>query len=520
MRTISTRATRTLTYLATALDGKEQLLNLHGALLGFNHEETREAFYATATLHLRDVKLPNGTWLSTLAGIGARVFHVATLDGTNWLPVFEGQIWEHEPDDREFTLTAHDPLFKFSDNDDQVVFEPGVTGAHVLRTLFTSYGLPIGTIAGPKAEMPRIVHDGKDGELAMKVLQHGLFKGEKAFLLRWKPGGVLDNGRVTSGHVEVVEPGINDPVFSFVEGRNVISVKEHQNGAAMIQEVVVLGSVSEDDDSGRAPIEQRIRSKNTRALGGRAVIKSSDYDSPEAAKKAAETMLEKNGVPDKQRSATTIDVETVRKADIVKIHAGALSGYYTALSVSHDPDAQHMDVTLAGKGTALYEAAEYAEQSATLDGKTDGTTSLDLLGSGKSGKGSGKVAQVLAWCRSHLGIPYVWGGGRPVRPGSGTDCSGFVASAFNAVGLTNFGWGSTDSMMTDPAAYDVPFSQRRPGDIVLFEKIGSIYGPTGHVGIIAENVNQMYNAGDPSQLGSLSSAGRPVVKIRRVRGTE
>lgn len=494
---------RSATYLVTA----DEVIPLQGALLGWNHEEAREEFHARATAHLRDLKLPSGDWLSELAGLGARLYRLTSLDGSSWQPLFEGIIHEWEPGDGDVTVTASDPLLWFAANDDQVKYPTGQACSDVLKDLLGAYGLPIGTLAGPSASLPAIVFDGKDGDLALKVLQHGLSQGDKAYVLRWKPGNVTPDGHIQRGAVEVVAPGLNDPIYGFQEGRNVLAAVERQSAADMIQEVVVVGN--QGDDAARPPIESRIRSDDARLLGGRAILKSADYDSPEAVKKAAETMLAEKGAPSRERSATVVDVPTVRKGDVVRVGARTLAGYYTVLSVSHDADERTMELTLAGKGSPLYQALQYADESQMLLSKTNGSAT-GAVGSG--------VACVLSWCKSHLGIPYAWGAGHgPSWTGRGVDCSGFVDQAFNACGLTNFGWGGTDSMLTDPAAEDVSFADRRPGDIVLYSKIPSEFGPTGHVGIVAEDINKVYNAGDPSQLSGIHI--RAIVKVRRVKGT-
>ncbi|MHB8506450.1 MAG: C40 family peptidase, partial [Acidimicrobiales bacterium] len=88
---------------------------------------------------------------------------------------------------------------------------------------------------------------------------------------------------------------------------------------------------------------------------------------------------------------------------------------------------------------------------------------------------SGPVAAVLAFARSQLGVPYVWGGASP----GGWDCSGLVMAAFAQAGLRlpHNAELQYEATMADP----VPLPAVEPGDLVFF---GSSVASIGHVGIV------------------------------------
>ncbi len=83
-------------------------------------------------------------------------------------------------------------------------------------------------------------------------------------------------------------------------------------------------------------------------------------------------------------------------------------------------------------------------------------------------------AQIVAYAKEFLGVPYVWGGNGP----KGFDCSGFTKFVYNHFGYT----------INRSASYQinngvsVTFDELRPGDLVFFKNPGEKY-PVSHVGI-------------------------------------
>jgi cell wall-associated NlpC family hydrolase len=87
-------------------------------------------------------------------------------------------------------------------------------------------------------------------------------------------------------------------------------------------------------------------------------------------------------------------------------------------------------------------------------------------------------AQVVAYARTQLGIPYVFGG---ASPQTGFDCSGLVLAAYRSAGITlprtsdaQYWWGKRIA----PGA-------ERPGDLVFFDYRRGHSGP-GHVGVVTD----------------------------------
>lgn len=493
---IDVRAIQTRTWLQT---GDGQLINLDPLVVGRNVEDVRGEMAQRLSLELRDtaVQAAGGQRSGQLAALGARLYHLRSEDrGETWLPWFEGEItdWEHDPERQVVSVTAHDPLFAFAAHEDQVKYREGTAGMDVLKDVFTAYGFQIGQVAGPTAKLPKIVDDGRQGDLVMRVLQHGLWMGEKAYLVRWLPGTPTTPGQVT-----VVAPGENARVYSFDQDANLLAATERQSTGEMVREVFLVGSLAEDADSGRPPIEQRIsvpESDSRPKVGRRAIVKSADFDSPEAATKAAQTMLEKFREPERVRSVTVVDVPGALKGDLVRLRGGTLDGVFTIFTVSHDEDARTMALELGTRGSPLYQAQQFPEPA-------------EAVADDASVVGCPKVAKVLAAARSGLGVPYVWGERSP----SGWDCSGFMQWCYAQVGIEVGSWTGEQQELASNVVVPAP---GRPGDLVFFAH----NGVSEHVGMVSETPGQMYHASSPA-VGTIMGPiqhGRPINSFRRPRG--
>ena len=107
------------------------------------------------------------------------------------------------------------------------------------------------------------------------------------------------------------------------------------------------------------------------------------------------------------------------------------------------------------------------------------------------------VEAFIAHAMKYLGTPYVWDWS--MRPGQGVDCSGLVMQCLYAVGMqTPYNtydhmydpWQdhNAENMHADTKFKQIPFSQRKRGDLIFYN---------GHVGIYLGN-NQIINAYPPN----------------------
>ena len=125
----------------------------------------------------------------------------------------------------------------------------------------------------------------------------------------------------------------------------------------------------------------------------------------------------------------------------------------------------------------------------------------DLLGPGDA-PASGRAAAAVAAARSALGRPYVWGANGP----SGFDCSGLTQWAYAQAGVAL----PRTSQAQRYAGRQVPLSEARPGDLVLYRSDAS------HVAMYTGN-GQVIHAPYPGAPVRYDPVGMmPVSSVTRV----
>lgn len=122
-----------------------------------------------------------------------------------------------------------------------------------------------------------------------------------------------------------------------------------------------------------------------------------------------------------------------------------------------------------------------------------------LLGTGASGGGPGRSADVLQAANTMLGTPYVWGGN---KVGQGLDCSGFIQQSYKQVGINL----PRTTYQQVKAGRPVKLNQLQPGDAIFTIPNPNGSGPE-HVGMYIGNgqVQVSPTTGDVNKIVSLKS---------------
>lgn len=155
------------------------------------------------------------------------------------------------------------------------------------------------------------------------------------------------------------------------------------------------------------------------------------------------------------------------------------------------------------KEAARKKAEEEARKKAEEEAKNN-------QGGGSSGGNkdetvTASASELIAYAKTFLGVPYVWGGKDP----SGFDCSGFTSYVYRHFGIIIPSY-------SDAQAYvgkEVSLSEMRPGDLIVYSPKNGI----GHVAIYIGG-NKFIHAPQKNDVVKISSnpSYRPIRTIRRL----
>lgn len=150
---------------------------------------------------------------------------------------------------------------------------------------------------------------------------------------------------------------------------------------------------------------------------------------------------------------------------------------------------------------ARTDAASQTSRDTARSGATASATS-SATSSSASSSASGRAATAIAFAKSKIGGPYVYGGTGP----TGYDCSGLMQAAWAAAGVSL----PRTSQEQFSAGTSVSTSDLQPGDLVFY------YSGPSHVGMYIGG-GQIVHAANPSSGIKISSLGEmPITGARHV----
>jgi cell wall-associated NlpC family hydrolase len=111
--------------------------------------------------------------------------------------------------------------------------------------------------------------------------------------------------------------------------------------------------------------------------------------------------------------------------------------------------------------------------------------SLPVPAPGYINTGSATPTEVLAFAKTLQGIPYKYAS---TDPAVGFDCSGFITYVFNHFNIAV----PRSSVDFTNVNQEVPLSEAKPGDLILFTGTDSTIRIVGHMGILVSAANGDY----------------------------
>jgi len=401
---------------------------------------------------------PSGSAVGTLAESG--------IAGSPWDPgwsgvgfggsegrteIFRGSILEYgtSTDSIELVVLAHDVLHTLLKHEVDAYIAEGTAFKDALETLAAEWGMTVGRVDGPDANLPELTWRGEPaGTVLADMLEAAMGEGGGHFVIR-----------ATGDALEIVTPGSNEPIWLLAgSGRGAGTTRASVNIANLVGSVTVISEAEEaedeDDKPTKKPPPKAVVKEISSNAGFNGAVKHVYVDSQSSEASAeleAQLTLARDGFPEWRFDHETVDVPLIRKYDKIAIDDDILTKAdpLYVLAVTHNPSDMKMSLTLQTQEDFEREgdAARLDAQLQKLRGEEEEARDKQK----KEEKKSKNARQtILDKAQPVMGTPYVWGG-----PGGRSnfdpnvcqsDCSGFVTWLCHQLGAPTGVYAFTDNM--------------------------------------------------------------------------
>ena len=327
-----------ISYSLILLRPDGQRVDLQPFIRSLSWEENEGELAVRLEAEFHNQQLPDGKWLHQLIPLGGQIFLYSDW-GSGQQEIFRGTIfvWDYQTDPLgHFTITAYDQLIYLMKSKDDRFYRAGQTAKAIIEDIAKAWGIPLGTVQGPDVALAKQVFRGDTlGDMIYSVLDQAKKRGAGKWIVRSK-----------QGKIDVIRPGQNSPVYRFTHDENVDSIQDRQDIEDLVTRVKIIGA---EDSEGKAPVVAQLDGR-TEFGTLQELVYQRQYDTPAAAKAAAEDILKERGQPMRGRKVTAPDLPFLRKGDKVKVEAGTLIGYYIVSGVVHDATSRTMTLEVEDVG--------------------------------------------------------------------------------------------------------------------------------------------------------------------------
>jgi len=325
-------------YSLMLLQPDGQKLDLQPFIRNLSWEECENELAVRMEAELQNIQLAGGKYLHQLIPLGGQVFLLADW-GVGMQEVFRGTIfvWDYQTDPLgHFTVTVYDPLIYLTKSKDDRYYKGGATAKAIIQDIAKAWNIPLGTVEGPDVALAKQVFRGQTvADIIFDVLDQAKKRGAGKWVVQSK-----------QGKVDIIRPGQNSPVYCFTADSNVDSIEDRRDIEDLVTRVKIIGA---EDSEGRAPVVAQLDDRTEFGVL-QEVVYQRQFDTPAAAKSAAEDILKERGQPRRKRRVQAPDLPFLRKGDKVKVAAGTLNGYYLVSGVIHNATQRIMSMEVEDVG--------------------------------------------------------------------------------------------------------------------------------------------------------------------------
>lgn len=377
------------------IENKKQY-NITDYVEGLGWEENEGELAVRLTFSMYNGKTKQGK-ISSLVKLGCLILVYADC-GSVKKEAARGYVTEwkqalSQGEDR-FEATCYDELYFLQTSQDNLYFPSGMKTKSILGKIFKAWGIPIGKFEGPDVTHGKMIYRSENlSDVLLDILNEAKKKSGKKPLLR-----------AEKGRIHVMEWGSNDTVYHF-ESENTKMVSFRKSTQGLVTRVKVI---SQKKDEKRQKVEAALDGLTQYGIRQKIYIRDKD-DSLDAAKKAAQSILNKEGKPKNDITVQGPDVPYIRKGDMVHIEAGALKGCYLVTGIMHNADSGTMSMDLKkASGTKVkknkIETTEEAFQAGDVVRFKGGTHYVDSSAGAKgypAKAGLAKITKINGKGRAH-----------------------------------------------------------------------------------------------------------------------
>ena len=389
--------------------------------------------------------------------------------------LFRGFVYEREKSsDNSMSFLCYDYCAKL--NDIKVSYNiKNETASSIYNKALSEYGLSKGDIVGTSTPIKKVFLGTTAYDMIMTAYTEEAKKTGKKYMVYSKGDKFCSSEK---GNVKLK--------LSFEEGKNILSSNFKESVSNMVNKVIIV-----DENGNKSSEVSNDEWLKTYGLFQEVYKKEENKD----ANTEAKAML--NGIEQSCSLSGFGDTSCITGYGVqVKDNASGLTGLFYIDSDTHTWEGGNytIDLELNFKNIMNEVSAGQDEQTENNSSSSSSNNSNSSVSSNSDSSGTStneKANKALAFCKSKLGTPYLWGGTGPRY-----DCSGLMMKAYASVGISI----PRTSKQQSTFGKSVSKSNLQVGDLVFF---GS---PVHHVGMYIGNNQYIHSpkTGDVVKISSLS----------------
>lgn len=324
-----------LDYSAELITESGAAYRLDNALLSLAWEEQEGQLAQKATLTIVNVAI-GSKWIMSYAKLNCMI-RIYGMWGAGRRLLFEGYIWEWQyasASNKEFTITAYDPLIRLQQSKDFKYFSAGLTTPALLGSICADWGITLDyRWSGQITHQKKVFNSETISDMIVKTLDEVRQQTGEKYVLLFQDGKLLVSGY-----------GQNSDVYRFTF-ENTVSTNNRLSISKLVTKVKIIGKA---DDEGRCSVDA-VEDGNQKYGVLQEILKRESKKSLADAKAEAQALLKERGRPAETISVNAPDLPFLRRGDEVEMAAGNLLGRFYVTGVTHNATSRQMTMTLMRK---------------------------------------------------------------------------------------------------------------------------------------------------------------------------